>query len=248
MRDFAHPLRMGLAPLDLADWLAPQAGDDALLAARRDIIAQHQEQVIGALPEATGAVVELCSVLHGRGRITLADGDCVARLKAIGVQLAEDICVLTSRGDQLIVGAGLVCFPNRWRLAEKLGTSILATHAPVPDYAEKVGAQVDRFLLRLAPLKAYVRSNWGVTATTELFTPAPTPPVDPLGPHGAFVRREDQSFLKLPETGAVIFSIRTSFTPIAGLGPAERAQLADSLKNFSPEWLDYKSLATGSAT
>ena len=96
---------------------------------------------------------------------------------------------------------------------------------------------------RLHPLRPFRRSNWGVTATTALFTPAPTPPVDPLG--ATFVRREEQSFLKLPASAAVIFSIRTSFAPVAALTAAERGALADSVKNLDPTWHAYKALTTG---
>src|SRR5581483_5091212 len=59
----AHPLQLGLAPMDLADWLKPEPGDAALLAERTRIIAAHEPEVIGFLPAADAAVRELAALL-----------------------------------------------------------------------------------------------------------------------------------------------------------------------------------------
>ncbi|MBM3515616.1 MAG: DUF3445 domain-containing protein, partial [Alphaproteobacteria bacterium] len=208
MQDFGSPLRLGLAPLAIEDWLAPRPGDEALLMRRREILDRHGPEVAIETSDARAAIDELHDQLVALGRMSGRERS----VDAIGRQVCEDLCLLTAgTGGELRVTAGVVCFPNRWRLADKIGSTMLGTHAPVPDYAATVGASVDRFLERLRPMKAYARSNWGIVATTDLYTPDPTPALDPFGPDGAYVRREDQSFLKLPRTEAVVFSIRTSF-------------------------------------
>lgn len=239
MQDFGSPLRLGLTPLPIERWLAPQPGDDALLAKRREILDRFGPSVAIETEAAAAAIVELGDVLALRGRVA---AECRG-LAAIGRALAEDLCVLTLADDgALRVTAGVVCFPNRWRLADKIGSTMLGTHAPVPEYADSVGAAVDRFLARLRPLRPYLRSNWGVVATTDLYTPEPTPPLDPFDPTGASIRREDQSFLKLPDTGAVIFSIRTSFIAIGDLCADEQAALTESIRTLGPAWWRYKAL------
>ncbi|MBY0510290.1 MAG: DUF3445 domain-containing protein [Rhodospirillaceae bacterium] len=243
MNDTLHPARMGLEPLPLADWLAPQPGDRALLAERARLMAAYGGDVVAALPEADAAVAELADVLRDRGFPILPAPDSFIALGAIGQAVAEDICVLTPAPDHTFrLTAGLLCFPNRWKLREKLGGSVLAVHGPVPDYAAQLTANVDRFLARLKPERAYIRSNWGLAGAPDLFLPEPTPPVDPQGDAAMYLRREDQSFLKLPRTGTVIFAIRTHVQAWSETPERHRADILKSIRGLSPDWLAYKSI------
>ena len=67
--------------------------------------------------------------------------------------------------------------------------------------------------------------------------------VDPGKDTDFFLRREDQSFLKLPDTGAVIFAIRTTVTPWRDVPPDMRAGILKTIGGLSPAWLAYKSIA-----
>lgn len=244
MADPFHPSRMGLEPLHLADWLKPRAGDTALLAERARLIEAHRDNVIAALPKADAAVAELLTLLRGRGLAIDDANGTTQRLAVLGRGVAEDICVLTPEADgALCLTAGVLCFPNRWKLTEKLGGSILAVHGPVPDYAAQLSANVDRFLGRLKPERPFVRSNWGLTSVPDLFLPAPTPPVDPRKDTDFFLRREDQSFFKLAETGAVIFTIRTTVSPWREIPEDVRSETLKTIDGLGPAWLSYKSIA-----
>lgn len=226
---------MGLGPLPLKDWLKPRAGDDALLAERARLLAAHGDDVMAARPESIDAVTELIALLRTRGFN-------VDTLRDVGQNVAEDICILTTTDKGYGLTAGLLCFPNRWKLREKLGGSLLDIHGPVPDYAGDLSAGVDRFLERLRPSRAYVRGNWGLASMPDLYLPESVPPVDPETDTGFFIRRETQSFLKLPETGAVIFSIRTTVSPWENAPADERAGMLETIAGLSPAWLDYKSI------
>lgn len=231
---------MGLEPLPLIDWLAPQAGDGALLTERARLIATYGDDVMAALPEAEAAIAELADVLRKRGFVLSHAHDS---LSTIGHAVAEDICILTPAPDSTYrLTAGLLCFPNRWKLTEKLGGNVLAVHGPVPGYAAQLSANVDRFLTRLKPERAYIRSNWGLASVPDLFLPEPTPPVDPQSDDAVFFRREDQSFLKLPQTGAVIFAIRTHVQAWSETAEGRRADILKSIRGLSPAWLVYKSI------
>jgi hypothetical protein len=237
-----HPARMGLEPLALTDWLKPQAGDDAMLAERVRLIATQRAAVIATRPEGDGAVAELAALLRTRG-FTLADTrDSAETLASIGRAVAEDLCVLTPTDDSFRLTAGVLCFPNRWRLADKIGGGLLSIHGPVPDYAGSLAETVDRFLVKLRPLRAYVRSNWGLSPVPDLFLPEPTPAVDPTNNAGFFLRREAQSFLKLPDGGAVVFAIRTTLTPWEDVDADLRAGIRATLGGLSPAWVAYKSI------
>jgi hypothetical protein len=150
-------------------------------------------------------------------------------------------------GTHYLLAAAVVCFPNRWKLADKVGRPLLAVHEPVPDYAETLSDQVDFFLHRLRPMRCFQRSNWGLASSEELHLPAPIAPVDPEHTRDFCVRREDQSFVKLPNSSAVIFTIRTTVTPWAHLPDADRAAILDQTARLSAAWRDYKSIRISGA-
>ena len=142
----------------------------------------------------------------------------------------------------MLFRSAVLCFPNRWRLADKAGKPIIAVHAPVPEYADKLSSQVDFFLDRLRPGRRFTRSNWGLASSATLHLPDPIAPVNPLADSNFFMRREDQSFVKLPISSAVIFTIRTTVTPWAEVSPEDRAAVVDYAKTLPPAWLGYKSM------
>ena len=241
-----HPARMGLEPLALADWLKPQPGDDVLRAERARIIATYSADVMAALPESDAAVAELAALTHRRGFAVDGGRDSLMTLAALGNAIAEDLCILTvdDSGGYLLT-AGILCFPNRWRLAEKIGGNVLAVHSPVPDYAGQLADGVDRFLARLKPERAYLRRNWGLSDSADLYLPDSTPPVDPTRDRPLYLRAEDQTFLKLPETGAVVFAIRTTVTPWDETPENHRREILDTIPSLSDAWLTYKAIRPG---
>ncbi|MDX2221095.1 MAG: DUF3445 domain-containing protein [Rhodospirillaceae bacterium] len=238
--DVSHPLTMGLSPAPLDDWLAPEPDDAQVLGERARLIAEHPGDVIAALPAGAAAVRELAACLRFRFDLS-ASNDSALVMAALGRACAEDVCVLSGDPDPVLVAA-VLCFPNRWRLADKIGRSVTAVHDPVPDYADEMAGQVDRFIARLRPLRLFRRSNWGLARTAELFTPLPSAPLDPRR-DPCMVRCERQSFVKLPETGATIFSIRTDMVPWSGLAAAPRQAILAQIDRLSPPWRAYKSIS-----
>ena len=47
--------------------------------------------------------------------------------------------------------AAVLCFPSRWRLADKMDRLMGAIHGPVPFYADRLARPVDRFMRLLKP-------------------------------------------------------------------------------------------------
>ena len=235
------PLRIGLGPLDLDAWLRPHPHDAPLLAERRRLAAEKSGDVLAVLPEGEAPVAELASVLRERG-LTVPVGAPAAVLAAMAGTVAEDLLLLTSTGSGYVLSAGVLCFPNRWRLVDKIGRTLTAIHGPVPDYAEVLAGSVDRFLERLRPGRAFVRGNWGLASSPELRLPVPVAPVDPNADQPFFLRKEEQSFVKLPETEAVVFAIRTTVTPWDQVPETERAAIREVAGLLSPAWREYKSL------
>lgn len=238
----AHPATIGMKASNLDQWLPRQADDAAVLKLRAQLIAEKTRDVLALLPAGESAVRELGQLLAARDGLTIPD-DAMGILETLGRTYTHDICVLTKAEDApYLLTAAVLCFPNRWRLADKAGKPLLAVHAPVPDYADTLSAQVDFFLERLRPGRCFTRSNWGLASVDTLHLPDPVPPVNPATDTDFYVRIEDQAFVKLPGTGAVIFTIQTTVTPWRDVAAEDRAGVLEQTKRLSAEWLNYKSM------
>ncbi len=242
MHVIPHPLDMGLKPLDLDDWLKSQPNDHLLLAERQELIQSKPECVIAARPAAESAVRELSGALSDRFPEGVRTENAEDYLEFIGARLAEDICVLSPDEDGYRLTAAVLCFPNRWKLHEKMGRTVTEIHDPVPEYAEGASRVVDRFLAKLRPLRAFERSNWGIVLSPTLFHPDRADPVTQKNLSRSFLRVEKQSFLKLPESKAIIFSIRTSIVPWTELSGGTQDAVMQTARSLSGEWLAYKAL------
>jgi hypothetical protein len=153
----------------------------------------------------------------------------------------EDFCLLQrpdGATEHVLTGAAL-CFPSHWTLAEKLGRPLSRIHLPVESYDANVALRVQRLCDGLRPGVALARANVILNVEAGLFLPrreaeahdAPRAPA-------AFVRVERQTLLRLPRTGAIVFSIHTFKVRSASLTPAQRAGLdavrPDALASLNP--------------
>ena len=216
-------------PLDA--WLEP-AGPDEVAAKVADLDA-HPESV-GWLPGSEAAQAELAAVL-GAGGPTI--GDC-------GRAVVDDLCLLD--GESLVLVAGAVVHPNRWQLADKLGTPLLGVHGPVPGYPGRLADQVERVLRSLRPERAVERRSWAL-----LDDPTLHQPVASSGMPATFdleqlwLRVERQALRRLPATGAIVFAIRTRQWRVDALAdhPGQAAGLAASLRSTPDDLATYKGVA-----
>jgi hypothetical protein len=215
------PLKIGLAVLGEGEWLQP----DPDLALRNATFDAHPDSVqLTADAEAPGE--ELAALLGVSGG-----------LEGAARSAWEDMCLLTRRADEAayrLVGAA-VAFPTDWRVADKLGHPMIALHTPIHGYAEQIGGPVDRFMTRLKPGRIYGRCNWFVAPTDALRWMA-GPPEETFAHVTAdnagemlFVRSERQTLRKLPESGAIVFTIGIYRAPLGGLSRGNIARVAQSL-------------------
>ncbi len=133
------------------------------------------------------------------------------KLWPASVWVAEDICLLEPRGDDFIMTAASVCSPSNWLLEDKIGQTVDFIHAPVPGYEEVLSRRVNRFLQGLPSGKVMLRYNWSIQRGNELCWRgeglSATTPIDPSD-GDLFWRVERQTFIRLPQSGAIVFGIR----------------------------------------
>ena len=119
----------------------------------------------------------------------------------------EDLCVLVKSDDWRLQAAS-VCFPSRWDLSTKIGTTLDAIHSPVPDYDAELGSPTNAFFDRLKPDRSFWRLNWTLLDNPTLHQPlsvrrSPSGDLDDW-----YFRVERQTLRQLPKTNANVFTIR----------------------------------------
>lgn len=177
-------------------------------------------------------------------------------LDTAGRLVQEDLVLLVERAEGLVVGGGSVCFPNRWDLGSKLGLRLVDVHAPVSRLNDQLGGSVETFFERLRPDRSFWRLGWSVLDTGELYQPTDgtAPPVEPLpGVDAAaewagerlFLRVERETFRRFPDTGCVLFTLRTYVRPLAHLATRrdDARRLAEALQAMPSDVADYKKVA-----
>jgi len=235
----------GAAPLDPADWLWVDDAFAAQMAERDRLLREIPERVHALRPAALPAARELlarvlAALAVAPGYRVAADGvtrpdgvrvalDSDAPLMTLGRLAQEDFCLLDrpdGAAEHRLTGA-VLCFPAGWTLAEKMDRPLSRIHAPVHSYDDAAARRVQRLFDGLRPGRALWRVNGALDADPALHQPLSEAarhhaPVSARQP-GRYFRSERQTLLRLPETGAVVFSIHTIVMDAAALTEAERA-------------------------
>lgn len=259
-------------PLDPTDWLDPDADMAAQLAEKARLHKTHLSEIFAELPESRNAQVELLSLLQNylperfrhlwqkrdNGVLVVPTGE-VVNLTGIPLQqaakLVQDDLLILSRAEAgwRLVAASL-SFPSSWVLSEKIGKVLDAIHEPVPGFGpETRPAQLmARMFDALRPETPMIRWNWSLYGDRRLFHPDVSGPDMPRFGAGeradpVHLRIERQTLRKLPQTQAIVFTIRISLVDLdsfAGLPDAKTlaGNLHAQLLALTPEQLAYKGL------
>ncbi|OLT49258.1 hypothetical protein BJF85_10485 [Saccharomonospora sp. CUA-673] len=229
---------------------------DAMLTLMRELSAAYPESF--TLEPLGGDEYRWHNALLGdRLRFRYGDDGTVADPMAyIGSQVQEDIVLLDQR-EQLYADAGVVTFAADWNFGFDLGMSFLEIHGPVPRiHEERVITRAHDFLQRLQPHEPYRRTNWTLTVGRRLDVSTETYPG--WGPERAMVpsidddlfgellhlRVEVQHLIRLADSGAVMFLIRTHLLPLRQIARIEpwRVRMANVLAELPEDMADYKGL------
>jgi hypothetical protein len=222
-------LRMGTRNLGDRPWLVADDRRRAELALKADLAAERHGEVFAALPgcevpgRATLALVEAECRRLGLDPADHPPVDAAAHpLDRAGRSVQEDLCLLRRDAEGWVLAAASLCFPSRWRLADKLGRPLPAVHGPVEGYhsqlADRVDTMLDRLVAGPAPRIVW-RRNWFVHPDPTLFQPRRPPGGDPVVAadrclDDLHLRSERQTLRPLPADGWVLFTIRVQQDPL----------------------------------
>jgi hypothetical protein len=268
------PYRMAMALTTVPEsaWFEIDARYADELAERRRLLGERHDDVFAALPGSDAARAETLQevvanltthVPHWFARdggvlsnaLTGETWDLAAApydpLEIAGRLVQEDLCIIQQGDEGPVFTAAVLCFPSRWRLAEKLGRPLVSVHGPVPFYAERLAVAVDRFMARVRPGHIASRLNWSVLDSPAMFQPggkwreqhnaAVTPENAGDSLH---LRVERQTLRRLPLSNAILFGIRVHSYPLACAitTAAVAARLAAAVRALPDATVHYKSL------
>lgn len=239
--------RMVTRAIEETEWLRSDAHRTYELALRRRLVTDARAEVSAALPGSEAAGAETAALVahwlahHGPGPETdLADDETFTPLERAGVSVQEDLCLMErDRDGAWRLTAAVLCFPSYWELGAKLGHRQEVMHAPVPHYQTDLAVTVSRFFDRLRPGRIVTRRNWGFAAQPHLFAPRlgefDIPP--DIRPDALWLRSERQTLRALPDSGAVLFTIKVDVAPAPALAHHRdvAGRLADAIEQWSPE-------------
>jgi hypothetical protein len=237
----AHTARLpGVQPLDRGDWLRVDDAFAAQMAERDRLLASRRDDVTAGDLDGPAAREVLALILDALGPGYTQNGDRVQRPDGVTIDPAadaplvsaarlvqEDLCLLEPDGQgEHRLTAAVLCFPASWTLREKIGRPMTAIHGPVDSYTPDMARRVQRLFDAIRPECPLWRQNALLYADPALYHPrSEHAPRDDSARETPYLRSERQCLLRLPETGAVLFSIHTYVLATSDLSPAQRAGL-----------------------
>jgi hypothetical protein len=229
----------GVNPMAPGDWLwrddafaAQMDYRDRLLATRRDAVHRLDPAALPAAAECLTRVLDEVAGSPGYVR----DGAHVTRPDGVTVDLdadnplvgaarltQADLCLMERRGAEHVLTGAVLCFPASWTLDQKFGRPLIGIHHGVEAYDGDIAPRVQRMFDVIRPGPGLWRANHLVYCDPDLHQPRREGEGRFWRDEGPFwMRVERQGFVRLPDSGAVVFSIHTHVVPWDSLPEAAR--------------------------
>ena len=148
--------------------------------------------------------------------------------------------------------AASLCSGTFFTARDALGKSLAELHDPVPGFSDRFLSVVERMFNAVQPGVIMERRNWTLLNSDELHLPRSGPvraqilDIDVANAGRAlYLRVERQTVRKLPNTAAVVFTIRIWRHPLAALknDPEKLAAFAKAWSGVGDDFRAYKGLA-----
>ena len=247
--------RMGVKPLELNDWLLVDDQRTADLEEIGRLIDSHREETIYCQSSALKGCEELATEvlqhlrqLPGLESIEL-DKQNMSLIEAVRRVIQEDVCLLEKRSSGWTMTACAIAIPTQWDVASKFGKTLDVIHEPVPRYDTDLSQPMTRFFDRLQPEKPVWRAN-------RTLTDDPSLRLEPHRRHQplrdditvdnvadrVWLRVEYQTLRRLPQSGAIVFTIRILRQKIKSVAthPGVLTELLRSLSTLPADVRTYK--------
>ena len=253
-------MHVGARALDLTKWIEINSDYEIDLAQKQDLLTKKHDEVFVSIPlgdAGSREVLELLSehllrIFPERWPNEVSVDPSLHPLEAASLLVQEDLCLMSQVGNDWILSAASLCFPSRWDVREKIGKNLLGIHGPVPHYAETIGAATQNIFDKLTVERPVWRVNWTVMDSGELHQPTAVRSPDAMEvtssniEESLYFRRERQTLRKLPDSGDILFTIRTysdTFAQVVKQFPDFRQHIGTTIAGSTPQLVDYKGWA-----
>ena len=273
--DGRKPFTIGLQKLDPALWIEPDERRERDLAQKDVLFREAFDVVFREEPSSRAAQAEALHMLAAHlvehfpetyqrreGGLTVGpdrwvplDDRDVPPLQTAARLVQDDLLLLHKEEAGWRLVAAALCFPSSWSLAEKFGQTLDGLHEAVPGYRERLALRMARIFDNLQVGIPAWRLNWSIYPDDELHHPSskqkPRRWFDD-GQAEAFVRVERQVLTRLPETRAILFSVKVLVDPMDAIRRhPERVELASGLRDqilaLDVDQLAYKGMTEHAA-
>lgn len=259
-----HPdvLQMGLTPLGSNQWIETDNHLAAYHEHKLEQRALHGERVCRATPDSLPARKELAAMLldhllsaqadlyrREANRLQCTAGGYNAAIESdeplwnCSLWVADDLVIMEHKRGQYYLTAASLCSPSHWRLEDKFDRPMREIHDPIPGFHAALTPRIDRFFNHLRPQHPVMRSNWALQANALLYPPLEADePITADSP--LYYRSERQTLVRLPESGAIAFTIRVYLHPLESLRdtPGALPALFSAIDRMSPAMARYKGM------
>ena len=230
-----------LTPIADEAWLSPDTEADRWLPGKQTLMVSKRDQVFAQAGDwAKDAADEASALVLNAGLSAPLENVSFTSLERAASTISDDLCVMVPRDGQFVLGAASLCAPTFWSIDHNIGKPIAGLHAFLPHGGSELSDRINRIFSGLQTGLVLERFNWTVQLGNERFTPSSAPMKRALGEMEAseaasdlYLRVERQTIRKLPETGAVLFTIRICVDPL-------RPALEDTTarEKFAESWRD----------
>lgn len=234
----AVPFAIGLKPLAGEKFLQIDHDHLPYRQQKQELYATHHDEVCMAETDTLSAQMEIAVLIKDCLQrhypdLYVFDGDTATcqlsgevfplnrqmPISSAALLVPEDL-ILMSRDDSgwRLVGASLA-FPASWSLAEKFSRPLEAVHGPVP-LSDKMHLRINRIFDSIQPTIPVWRTNWSLDGDGELRQVRLEGTNRKKGhslTEQCYFRTEFQTLHKLPESGDILFTVRTKSRPVAAL-------------------------------
>ena len=263
---------MGLVALQLKDWIEADEYFYDELKDKKQLLISNYPEVFASRPGSLPAQTEVLALVlkhmeeYYPGVLKIEQDEVILPklkwkfrisdfeewpLDLCGRFVQEDLCLMAPGPDGYTLEAASLCFPARWRLMDKMGLPMSGIHKPVPDYSEKLSRPVDSFFNRIDVDRPVWRVNWSLTTDPTMFQPvrqkhsaSELSITSQNAGEKVYMRCERQTLRRLPDTGWILFTIKTYLDKVSKLHkyPKEAQNLSSLLRSAPSTLLSYKNI------
>jgi hypothetical protein len=211
--DRPEAFKIGLAPIPVSAWF--EDSDHDPWPRKAHLLETCPSLVWGETPGSLSAQEEALEMIAAwTGRRPGLSTTTAPLLRAAAL-VEDDLCLMERRDGPWILTAASLFSGSFFTPAAAVGLALGALHQPVPGFDAGFLTLVARIFDHLAPDLVLQRRNWSLVASGDLSLPdlalvrrrIQDLAVDDA-PTALFIRSERQTIRRLPQSGAILFTIR----------------------------------------